>query len=73
MEEFNLPMAYKCSGGNTDIYVNGRELHQKDLDLLVRRGLPKDRDRFYIIEISGRVLNEDTGEVLKGLGKLAPT
>ncbi|KAK7332764.1 hypothetical protein VNO80_29519 [Phaseolus coccineus] len=73
MEEFNLPMPYKCSGGNTGIYVNGRELHQKDLDLLARRGLPKDRDRSYIIEISGRVLNEDTGEVLKGLGKLAPT
>jgi len=73
IEEFNLPMPYKCCGGNTGVYVNGRELHQKDLDLLAKRGLPKDRDRSYIIEISGRVLNEDTGEELLGLGKLAPT
>jgi len=65
-------MPYKCSGGNTGIYVNGRELHQKDLDFLTGRGLPKDRDRSYIIEISGRVLNEDTGEEQEGLGKLAP-
>ncbi|KAL5061268.1 hypothetical protein RYX36_032872 [Vicia faba] len=73
IEEFNHPLPEKCSGGNTGVFVNGRELHQKDLDLLSGRGLPPDGDRSYIIEISGRVLNEDTGEELDCLGKLAPT
>ncbi|KAK2419371.1 hypothetical protein P8452_63378 [Trifolium repens] len=73
IEEFNHPLPEKCSGGNTGVFVNGRELHQKDLDLLSGRGLPPDRDRSYIIEISGRVLDEDTGEELDCLGKLAPT
>ncbi|KAK6137101.1 hypothetical protein DH2020_029154 [Rehmannia glutinosa] len=45
----------------------------KDLNLLGSRGLPTERDRSYIIEISGRVLDEDTGEELESLGKLAPT
>ncbi|GMN42956.1 hypothetical protein TIFTF001_012158 [Ficus carica] len=73
IEEFNYPMPENCAGGNTGIFVNGRELHQKDLDLLASRGLPTSRDRSYIIEISGRVLDEDTGDELDCLGKLAPT
>lgn len=73
IEEFDYPMPENCAGGNTGVFVNGRELHQKDLDLLAGRGLPTSRDRSYIIEISGRVLDEDTGEELEGLGKLAPT
>ncbi|XWS46192.1 hypothetical protein CRYUN_Cryun14cG0043600 [Craigia yunnanensis] len=73
VEEFNYPMPENCAGGTTGVFVNGRELHQKDLDLLANRGLPTDRDRSYIIEISGRVLDEDTGEELDSLGKLAPT
>ncbi|KAE9616044.1 hypothetical protein Lal_00017351 [Lupinus albus] len=73
IEEFNYPLSDKCSGGNTSVFVNGRELHQKDLDLLALRGLPTEGDRSYIIEISGRVLDEDTGEELDSLGKLAPT
>ncbi|MED6114213.1 hypothetical protein PIB30_078264 [Stylosanthes scabra] len=73
IDEFNYPLSDKCSGGNTGVFVNGRELHPKDLDLLVGRGLPTERDRSYIIEISGRVLDEDTGEELDSLGKLAPT
>ncbi|RDX71987.1 Protein ENHANCED DISEASE RESISTANCE 4, partial [Mucuna pruriens] len=73
IEEFNHPLPDKCSGGNTGVFVNGRELHQKDMDLLAGRGLPTDRDRSYIVEISGRVLDEDTGEELDSLGKLAPT
>ncbi|KAG5036875.1 hypothetical protein JHK86_017715 [Glycine max] len=73
IEEFQHPMPDKCAGGNTSVYVNGRELHQKDLDLLSRRGLPRDSNRYYIVEISGRVLDEDTGEELDSLGKLAPT
>ncbi|CAA2934282.1 Hypothetical predicted protein [Olea europaea subsp. europaea] len=73
IEEFNHPMPENCSGGNTSVFVNGRELHRKDLNLLGNRGLPIDRDRSYIIEISGRILDEDTGEELESLGKLAPT
>ncbi|XP_071735909.1 uncharacterized protein [Rutidosis leptorrhynchoides] len=73
IEEFHYPMPEKCADGNTNVFVNGRELHQKDLDLLASRGLPTDRDRSYVIEISGRVLDEDSGQELEGLGKLAPT
>ncbi|KAJ7951272.1 Extra-large G-like protein [Quillaja saponaria] len=73
IEEFNHPLPENCACGNTGVFVNGRELHQKDLDLLSGRGLPSERDRSYIIEISGRVLDEDTGEELDSLGKLAPT
>ncbi|KAL1367054.1 hypothetical protein HN51_021111 [Arachis hypogaea] len=73
IEEFNYPMSEKCAGGNTGIFVNGRELHQRDLDLLSGRGLPRDSDRSYIVEISGRILDEDTGEELECLGRLAPT
>ncbi|KAK3026578.1 hypothetical protein RJ639_041598 [Escallonia herrerae] len=73
IEEFNYPMPVNCAGGNTGVLVNGRELHQKDLNLLGSRGLPTDRDRSYIIEISGRVLDEDSSEELDSLGKLAPT
>ncbi|RRT71590.1 hypothetical protein BHE74_00032321 [Ensete ventricosum] len=49
------------------------KLHQKDLDLLVGRGLPRTRGTSYIIEISGKVWDESSGEELDGLGKLAPT
>ncbi|KAK2993303.1 hypothetical protein RJ640_003944 [Escallonia rubra] len=73
IEEFNYPMPVNCAGGNTGVLVNGRELHQKDLNLLGSRGLPTDRDRSYIVEISGRVLDEDSSEELDSLGKLAPT
>jgi len=73
IEEFNYPMPEKCADGNTNVFVNGRELHQRDLDLLSSRGLPTDTDRSYVIEISGRVLDEDSGQELECLGKLAPT
>lgn len=66
-------MPEHCGGGNTCVFVNGRELNQKDLNLLGSRGLPTERDRSYIVEISGRVLDEDTGEEMESLGKLAPT
>jgi hypothetical protein len=71
--EFNYPMPKNCAGGNTGIFINGRELHQKDLDLLVARGLPDSPGRSYIVENSGKVSDEGTGEELYGLGKLAPT
>ncbi|EOA23509.1 hypothetical protein CARUB_v10016701mg [Capsella rubella] len=73
IEELNYPMPENCSGGTTGVLVNGRELHRKDLDLLAGRGLPPDRDRSYIVDITGRVIDEDTGEELDCLGKLAPT
>lgn len=73
IEEFNYPMPKDCAAGNTEIYVNGRELHQKDLDLLSSRGLPTTKNKSYIIKISGSVVDEHTGEELEGLGKLAPT
>ncbi|KQK18069.1 uncharacterized protein LOC100829681 isoform X1 [Brachypodium distachyon] len=71
--EFNYPMTKNCGGGNTSIYINGRELHQKDLDLLVARGLSDSPERSYIVENSGKVTDEASGEELYGLGKLAPT
>ncbi|KAL6182324.1 hypothetical protein ACLB2K_043747 [Fragaria x ananassa] len=73
IEEFSYPMPTNCGAGNTGVYVNGRELHQRDLDLLASRGLPTTRERFYILEISGRLVDEDSGEELKSLGRLAPT
>ncbi|KAF8104711.1 hypothetical protein N665_0170s0083 [Sinapis alba] len=73
IEELNYPMPEKCAGGTTGVFVNGRELHQKDLRLLIARGLPRERDRSYTVYITGRVIDEDTGEELNSLGKLAPT
>ncbi|CAH2063205.1 unnamed protein product [Thlaspi arvense] len=73
IEELNYPMPENCAGGTTGVFVNGRELHRKDLELLAGRGLPPDRDRSYIVDITGRVIDEDTGEELDCLGKLAPT
>lgn len=73
IEEFSIPIPRNCSSGDTGVLVNGRELHQKDLDLLASRGLPTESDKSYIVEISGRILDEDSGEELDSLGKLAPT
>lgn len=73
IQEFNYPMLENCAGGNTEVFVNGRELHQKDLGLLASRGLPTTRHKSYLIDISGRVVDENTGEELDGLGRLAPT
>lgn len=71
--EFNYPVAKNCAGGSTGVLVNGRELHQEDLDLLAGRGLPTTAGQCYIIEISGKVWDEASGEELDSLGKLAPT
>ncbi|KAK6947887.1 putative zinc-ribbon domain, plant [Dillenia turbinata] len=73
IEEFNYPMPENCAGGRTGVFVNGRELHHKDLNLLASRGLPTTRHKSYFIEISGRVMDEDTDEELDYLGKLAPS
>ncbi|KAK1378156.1 protein ENHANCED DISEASE RESISTANCE 4 [Heracleum sosnowskyi] len=70
---FNYPMPKGCAAGNTGVFVNGRELYQGDLDKLSGRGLPVTKHKSYIIKISGKVLDAETGEVLYSLGKLAPT
>ncbi|KAL0447787.1 UNVERIFIED_CONTAM: protein ENHANCED DISEASE RESISTANCE 4 [Sesamum latifolium] len=62
IEEFNYPLPENCSAGNTGVFVNGRELNQKDLDLLASRGLPITRNRSYLIEITGKVIDEQTGK-----------
>lgn len=66
-------MPKNCAAGNTGVFVNGRELNEKDLDLLSSRGLPITENRSYIIDITGKVVDEQTREELDGLGKLAPT
>lgn len=66
-------MARNCAGGDSGVFVNGRELHQRDLDLLVGRGLPRTSGMSYSIEMSGNVIDEATGKKLRSLGKLAPT
>ncbi|GFS43205.1 hypothetical protein Acr_00g0084210 [Actinidia rufa] len=53
IEEINYPMPENCAAGNTGVLVNGRELNQKDLDLLASRGLPTTRDKSYVVTISG--------------------
>jgi hypothetical protein len=73
IKEFNYPMPQYCASGTTGVLVNGRELHQKDLDLLVGRGLPSVSGRSYTIEMSGKVVDEATGQEHRNLGKLAPT
>ncbi|KAL6848746.1 hypothetical protein ACP4OV_021329 [Aristida adscensionis] len=73
IKEFNYPMPNNCAGGNTGVFVNGRELHQKDFDLLVGRGLPRISGKSYSVEISGNVIDDTTGQKLRGLGRLAPT
>ncbi|KAL9234530.1 hypothetical protein vseg_009391 [Gypsophila vaccaria] len=73
IEEFNYPMPENCAAGTTGVFVNGRELHQKDLELLSSRGLPTATDKSYVVDISGKVIDEDTGEEKVSLGKLAPT
>ncbi|XP_047325311.1 uncharacterized protein LOC124929086 [Impatiens glandulifera] len=73
IEELSCPMPDRCGGGNTEIYVNGRELHDRDLDLLANRGLPTTRNKSYVVLFSGRVFDKYTGHELKSIGQLAPT
>ncbi|TVU35931.1 hypothetical protein EJB05_17838 [Eragrostis curvula] len=73
IREFNYPIARNCAGGNTGVLINGRELHQRDLDLLVGRGLPRESGKSYSVEISGNITDDATGKKLRSLGKLAPT
>ncbi|GAB4834538.1 hypothetical protein Ancab_032796 [Ancistrocladus abbreviatus] len=73
IQEFSFPMPVNCAGGNTAVYVNGRELHARDLDLLAARGFPTTKHKFYIVELSGTVIDKDTGKLVANLRRLAPT
>eukprot|EP00475_Leptophrys_vorax_P019361 TRINITY_DN26437_c0_g1_i1.p2 TRINITY_DN26437_c0_g1~~TRINITY_DN26437_c0_g1_i1.p2 ORF type:complete len:139 (+),score=0.68 TRINITY_DN26437_c0_g1_i1:2-418(+) len=71
--DFGVAMSQKCAGGTTGVYVNGRELHRKDLDRLMKRGLPPTPDCAYRVEITGNVFDEETGDFILAMGKLAPS
>ncbi|KAG0577550.1 hypothetical protein KC19_5G164600 [Ceratodon purpureus] len=74
IEELSLqPLSRHCSGGQTGVVVNGRELHKSDYDLLVRRGLPPTPGKQYFVDIEGHVTEAVSGYELRGLGPLAPT
>ncbi|KAK1698325.1 hypothetical protein QYE76_015022 [Lolium multiflorum] len=73
IREFSYSMPKDCAGGNTGVLVNGRELHQKDFDLLVKRGLQRFTGKSYTVDISGNVIDDTTNQKLRNLGKLAPT
>ena len=73
IEELSYPMPQQCSNGTTQVYVNGRELHAKDLEILAKRGLPEKTGESYMLGFDGILIDESTGEELKQLGKLAPT
>eukprot|EP00250_Pteridium_aquilinum_P003248 c13569_g1_i1 orf=173-5542(+) len=73
IEEFQFPLARDCAGGTTGILVNGRELHEKDLDVLAKRGLPRIPGMAYILDISGALFDDVSGQPLRGLGRLAPS
>ncbi|XP_074317700.1 uncharacterized protein LOC141653754 [Silene latifolia] len=73
IKEFSVPMPENCSRGDSAVYVNGRELLKTDLDLIARRGLPTTTDRRYVVDISGRVLDEETRDFVVNLGRLAPS
>ncbi|CAI5501807.1 unnamed protein product [Closterium sp. Naga37s-1] len=71
--ELGPALPRNCSGGDTKVYVNARELHRKDLDRLVKRGLPITDNMAYRVEANGNVFDGLSGEFLVNLGKLAPS
>ena len=68
-----LPMEKGCASGQTGICVNDRELHEKDLEILAKRGLPRTSGMSYGVDMQGNVWDKASGHHLKNLGKLAPT
>lgn len=73
IQEFSFPMPASCSRGDSAVYVNGRELKKRELNLLSSRGLPTTKNKRYIVDISGKVLEEQSKDFIVNLGKLAPT
>ncbi|CAI5490128.1 unnamed protein product [Closterium sp. Naga37s-1] len=70
MREFGMqPMQSDCSGGKTKVFVNGRELHKKDLVTLMKRGFPDTPGARYTLDADGTVCNE-AGRHLFAMGKL---
>ncbi|GJP30978.1 hypothetical protein CLOM_g7537 [Closterium sp. NIES-68] len=70
MREFGMqPMQSDCSGGKTKVFVNGRELHKKDLATLQKRGFPDTPGVRYTLDADGTVCNE-AGRHLFAMGKL---
>ncbi|CAI5514245.1 unnamed protein product [Closterium sp. Naga37s-1] len=70
MREFGMqPMQTDCSGGKTKVFVNGRELHKKDLVTLMKRGFPDTPGARYTLDADGTVCNE-AGRHLFAMGKL---
>ncbi|KAL0329980.1 UNVERIFIED_CONTAM: hypothetical protein Sradi_4984700 [Sesamum radiatum] len=69
IEEFNYPMPENCAAGNTGVFVNGRDAPER-FRLACSRGLPKTRHKSYLIEISGKVVDQHTQEELDSLGNL---
>ncbi|CAI5468451.1 unnamed protein product [Closterium sp. Yama58-4] len=68
------PLQRQASGGRTRVVVNGRELHRRDLDILMQRGLADEPGVAYLLDIDGNLVDAATGEDLPpGLGKLAPS
>ncbi|KAH9608586.1 hypothetical protein KSS87_022328 [Heliosperma pusillum] len=73
IQEFSYPMPENSSRGDSNVFVNGRELQESDLELLARRGLPTTEGMRYIVDISGKVVDERTKDFIVNLGRLAPS
>eukprot|EP00271_Cylindrocystis_brebissonii_P020261 TRINITY_DN6640_c0_g1_i1.p1 TRINITY_DN6640_c0_g1~~TRINITY_DN6640_c0_g1_i1.p1 ORF type:complete len:912 (-),score=185.23 TRINITY_DN6640_c0_g1_i1:872-3262(-) len=71
--EFSSALAENASAGATNVWVNGRELHSKDLAVLVQRGLSNEPGVAYFIDGNGNVMDETTKTMLQGLGRLQPS
>ena len=70
---FSEPLRRNCAGGDTGLIVNGRELPRRDLELLLRRGLPANVGKSYALDPSGDVWDTTTGCIVANLGALAPS
>lgn len=61
------------ANGKTKVWVNGRQLHEKDFTLLVKRGLSTETNVAYTVDQNGLVYSFKTGKLLQDLGKLQPS
>ncbi|CAI5486061.1 unnamed protein product, partial [Closterium sp. Naga37s-1] len=67
------PMRRDCAGGRTRVLVNGRELCQRDLAPLTRRGMPGAAQRQYTLDASGQLRDAASSALVSHLGHLAPS
>lgn len=71
MREFGSGvLARDSSGGRTGVFLNGREVHKKELNILVRKGLPDAPGGNFILEADGTVYDCSTQQSLGMVGKL---